>query len=155
MLTPADIQTQLKAMVRQAFPGEPVYEERCPEGFERPCTLLVMEKAEIDTQLAGRLAEVKCTFVLTTFAATDDYHYSHLAELHRRQMLLTGLFMADHIRVAGRAPHVRGPLKLAGGYDYDTVSVTFAYTVDKSEFMDLAAAPAAEHLSVAVHIEKE
>ena len=93
-------------------------------------------------------------FTLTTFVEVDEYHHSHLRALHRRQMVLTGLFMPGYIRVKdpadpkgkGRAPKVTG-LKLAGGYDYDTVTVTFSLTLSRADFMEAETAPMMEHFN--------
>ena len=153
MLTPSDIQARIVELVKAAFPGEDLHEGLCPEGFARPCNLVVLDKVEIDPQVSAYLAELSCTFTLTTFVPVDDYHHSHLAELDLRQMRLASLFMPGYIKAGDRAPKVSG-LKLAGGYDYNTVTVTLAYTVDKREYMDIATAPIASELRVAVHIKE-
>ena len=46
----------------------------------------------------------------------------------------------------GRAPHVT-ELKLAGGYDYDTVTVTFSLTLSRADFMEAETAPMMEHFN--------
>lgn len=154
MLTSSDIQARIVALIKEAFPGEDIHEGLCPEGFSRPCSLVVLDKVEIDPQVAAYLAELSCTFTLTTFVPVDEYHHSHLAELDRRQMRLASLFMPGYIKAGDRAPKVAG-LKLAVGYDYNTVTVTLTYTVDKREYMDIATAPIASELRVAVKINKE
>lgn len=151
MLTPNDIGDRLEELVRERFPGEEVYRELCPQGFARPCTLIVQEPFEGDANFGAGVVELRPVFTLTTFVETDDYHYSHLAPMHLRQMALTGLFLPGYIRVGGRAPHVT-KLALAGGYDYDKVMVTFSVTLDRSDFMELEEAPLAGDVSFRLNI---
>ena len=152
MVTPNDILDALEALVGEKFPGEPVYRDRTPSDFRRPSNLIVLEPYEGDANFGTGVVELRPVFTLTTFVEVDKYHHSHLAELHRRQMVLTGLFMPGYIRVAdpadpkgkGRAPHVT-ELKLAGGYDYDTVTVTFSLTLSRADFLEAETAPMMEH----------
>ena len=154
MVTPNDILDALEALVGEKFPGEPVYRDRTPSDFRRPSNLIVLEPYEGDANFGTGVVELRPVFTLTTFVEVDKYHHSHLAELHRRQMVLTGLFMPGYIRVAdsadpkgkGRAPHVT-ELKLAGGYDYDTVTVTFSLTLSRADFMEAETAPMMEHFN--------
>ena len=46
MVTPNDILDALEALVEEKFPGEPVYRERTPSGFQRPSTLIILEPFE-------------------------------------------------------------------------------------------------------------
>lgn len=154
MVTPNDILDALEALVGEKFPGEPVYRDRTPSDFRRPSNLIVLEPYEGDANFGTGVVELRPVFTLTTFVEVDKYHHSHLAELHRRQMVLTGLFMPGYIRVAdpadpkgkGRAPHVT-ELKLAGGYDYDTVTVTFSLTLSRADFLEAETAPMMEHFN--------
>ena len=154
MVTPNDILDALEALVGEKFPGEPVYRDRTPSDFRRPSNLIVLEPYEGNANFGTGVVELRPVFTLTTFVEVDKYHHSHLAELHRRQMVLTGLFMPGYIRVAdpadpkgkGRAPHVT-ELKLAGGYDYDTVTVTFSLTLSRADFLEAETAPMMEHFN--------
>ena len=154
MVTPNDILDTLEALVEEKFPGEPVYRERTPSGFQRPSTLIILEPFEGDANFGTGVVELRPVFTLTTFVEVDEYHHSHLRALHRRQMVLTGLFMPGYIRVKdpadpkgkGRAPKVTG-LKLAGGYDYDTVTVTFSLTLSRADFLEAETAPMMEHFN--------
>ena len=152
MVTPNDIMDELEALVEKKFPGEAIYRNLAPQGFERPSTLIVLDQCEGDANFGTSVLELRPQFTLTTFVPVDEYHHSHLAELHRRQMVLTGLFMPGYIRVKdpsdpkgkGRAPKVTA-LKLAGGYDYDTVTVTFSLTLSRADFLEAETAPMMEH----------
>lgn len=155
MVAPNDILDTLEALVGEKFPGEPVYRERTPSGFQRPSTLIILEPFEGDANFGTGVVELRPVFTLTTFVEVDEYHHSHLRALHRRQMVLTGLFMPGYIRVKdpadpkgkGRAPHVT-ELKLAGGYDYDTVTVTFSLTLSRADFIEIEQRPTMETLHI-------
>ena len=155
MVTPNDILDALEALVEEKFPGEPVYRERTPSGFQRPSTLIILEPFEGDANFGTGVVELRPVFTLTTLVEVDDYHHSHLRALHRRQMVLTGLFMPGYIRVKdpadpkgkGRAPKVT-ELKLAGGYDYDTVTVTFSLTLSRADFIEIEQRPTMETLHI-------
>ena len=152
MVTPNDIMDELEALVGEKFPGEAIYRDLAPQGFERPSTLIVLDGCEGDANFAAGVVELRPVYTLTTFVPVDARHHSHLAELHRRQMVLTGLFMPGYIRVKdptdpkgkGRAPKVTA-LKLAGDYDYDTVTVTFSLTLSRADFLEAETAPMMEH----------
>jgi hypothetical protein len=146
VLTPNDIAEELKRLVAEKFPGEDVHMELTPQGFKRPCTLIVQEAPwAADVGFSPGSLRLQPVFTLTTFVEADDYHHSHLAQLHRRQMTLLGLFLPGAIRVGDRAPHV-DKLTLGGGYDYDTVTVTLGYTVCCADFDTMEQAPRMERL---------
>lgn len=155
MVTPNDIMDALEALVAEKFPGETIYRDLAPQGFERPSTLIVLDSCEGDVSFGTGAVELRPQFTLTTFVPVNEYHQSHLAELHRRQMTLTGLFLPGYIRVKdpadpkgkGRAPKVTA-LKLAGDYDYDTVTVTFSLVLSRADFMDAEQRPVMEQLHV-------
>ena len=154
MVTPNDIMDELEALVEEKFPGEAIYRNLAPQGFTRPSNLIVLDQCEGDAQFGTGVVELRPQFTLTTFTEVDKHHHSHLAELHRRQMVLTGLFMPGYIRVKdpadpkgkGRAPKVTA-LKLAGGYDYDTVTITFSLTLNRADFLEAETAPMMEHFN--------
>ena len=146
MITPNDIMDALEALVKEKFPGEDVHQDLCPQGFTRPCTLIVQDECTCNVGFGTAIIEFAPIFTLTTFVPTDEYHQSHLAELHQRQMILTGLFLPGYIKVKDRAPKVSS-LKLAGGYDYDTVTVALSYTLLRSEFEEAVSAPLMEHFN--------
>ena len=154
MVTPNDILDALEALVREKFPEEEVYRERVPSGFQRPSTIIILEPFEGDANFGTGVVELRPVFTLTTFVEVDEYHHSHLRALHQRQLVLAGMFMPGYIRVKdpddpngkGRAPHVT-ELKLAGGYDYDTVTVTFSLTLSRADFMEAETAPMMEHFN--------
>ena len=133
MLTPNDIADRLEELIREKFPGEDVYRELVPSGYERPSNLVVYDGGSVDIGHGCRSVELRLQYTMTTFVVVDEYHHSHLAALHLRQMALAGLLLPGFIKVKDRAPKV-GEVKLEGGYDYDTVTVTFHVTLDRGEF---------------------
>jgi hypothetical protein len=149
VLTPNDIAEELKRLVAEKFPGEDVHMELTPQGFKRPCTLIVQEPWEADPKFSQGIITLYPVFTMTTFVEADEYHHSHLAPMHQRQLILLGLFLPGYIKVGDRAPHVE-KLAMGGGYDFDTVTVTFSYTLDRADFettdTDTKQAPEMQHL---------
>lgn len=159
ILTPNDILEQLKKLVQQKFPGEDVHLNLCPEGFTRPCTLIELDGCPGNVGYGCQTVELRPTVRLTTFVETDAYHHSHLKELHVRQMTLLGLFLPGYVKVGDRAVKV-GPggqenelIRLDGGWDYDTVTVPLAYTLDRGDFENIPQLPAAGELHIRQEVE--
>lgn len=151
MLTPNDIADQLEKMVAEKFPGETIYRELAPQGFTRPSTLIVQEPWTADAGYGVGMIALHPVFTLTTFVEVDEYHNSHLAPMHLRQLMLAGLFLPGCILVGNRAPKVES-IEMAGGYDYDTVTVTFGYTLDRQDFEALEQQPKMEQLHLRTEV---
>lgn len=146
ILIPNEITDKLESMISAEFPGEKVYRELVPSDFVRPSNLIVQDPSEIQVDLGCSIMEVRTTFTITTYVTTDEYAHSHLTELHIRQMRLLKLFLPGFIKVGDRAPKVKGTIKTGGGYDYDTLTVTLAYTLNWSDFLEIPQLPAADQL---------
>lgn len=144
-ITPNDIADRLQGLVETAFPGEEIYRDLVEEGFSRPSTLIVYEGGSADPGYGSNIVEMQDRFTLTTFVKVDPYHNSHLAGLHIRQMKLVGLFVPGYIKVRDRAPKVVS-IERGGGYDYDTVTVTLSYALDRNDFLNIPQQPAMEQL---------
>ena len=71
--------------------------------------------------------------------------------MHLRQMTLLGLFLPGFIKVGDRAPKVEN-IEMAGGYDYDTVTVTFGYTLNRQDFEAIAQRPTMEQLHLRTEV---
>lgn len=140
MLIPNDIADRLEVLAAEKFPGEKIYRELLPQGYTRPCTLIVQEPWEVDAGFGTGQVWLRPVFTLTTFVEVDEYHHSHMAPIHLRQMTLLGLLLPGYIKAGGRAPKVE-KIKLAGGYDYGTVTVMFGYALSREDFMELEQAP--------------
>lgn len=145
MLTPNDILDRLEELVKEKFPGEPVYRDLTPEGFERPSNLIVLDSCKGRINFGTKAVELWPVVTLTTFVPVDEYSCSHLADLHLRQMTLTGLFLPGCIKVGDRAPHV-DEVSLDGGFDYDSVTATFRYALSRSELDAMPQLPRMEQL---------
>ena len=113
MLYPQDIIDRLKELVEERFPGEPVYLDALPNGFERPSNYIQLQTFLGDAGFAPRLVEFSPVIALTTFPEADAYKNSDQREVNRRQMLLTAILMPGFIKVKGRAPKV-ARLELVG-----------------------------------------
>lgn len=152
MITPNDIADVLESMVRGRFPDEPVYRDLTPHSFQRPSTLIVHDGGAAVPAVGCSAIELRQRYTLVTFVSVDEYHQSHLAALHARQMILLGLLLPCYIRVGDRAPKVAEEIELGGGYDFDSVTVTYGYTLNREDFEKIELPPdmGALHLSTEV-----
>ena len=141
MITNNDIANAIIALVKQKFPGEPVYHDFTPAGFQRPSNLVELSGGKFYPNFSCGTVEIRPKFTLTTFVEVDPYHRQDDMELTRRQMLLLGLFLPGYIRVGDRAPKVLDGGELNNGLDFAGVTVTLSYTLDREEFMELQQLP--------------
>ena len=141
MLTINDIADAIEELVKGAFPGEPVYRDYTPTGFQRPSTLVEASGGKYYPNFGCGSVELRPQFTLTTFAEVDAYHQQENPELTRRQMLLMGLFLPGYIKVKDRAPHVLDEMELENDLDAASIIVPFSYTLDRQDFMELQQQP--------------
>lgn len=104
MITNNDIADAIAALVEKAFPGEKLYRDFTPSGFERPSNLLEISGGKFYPNAACGAVELRPQFTLTTFVEVDPYHQQDDQELTRRQMTLLGLFLPGYVKVRDRAP---------------------------------------------------
>lgn len=150
MTSPQQIADRLEELLLEKFPGEPVYRELVPTDFSRPSNLIVQNVCKGNVGYGCTVVELRPKFTINTYVPVDEYHHSHLETLHHRQMAIVGLLILGYIKVGDRAVKVSEVL-LDGGYDYDTVTVTFTVTIDRNEFIETPQqAPIAQ-----LHINKE
>lgn len=141
MITNNDIADAIAALVNEKFPGEPVYRDYTPTGFQRPSNLLELSGGKFYPNASCGSVELRPRFTLTTFVEVDPYHQSDDMELTRRQMVLLGLFLPGYVKVKDRAPHVLDEGKLENGLDFAAVTVTLSYTLSRQEFMAIQQPP--------------
>ena len=141
MITNNDIADAVAALVAEKFPGEPVYRDYTPTGFQRPSTLVEVSGGKIYPNFGCGTVELRPQITLTTFTEVDPYHQQDDQKLTRRQMTLLGLFLPGYVKVKDRAPHVLDEGEMENGLDYAAVTVTLSYTLDRQEFMELEQAP--------------
>ena len=151
MLTPNDIADRLDELVKEAFPGEEVHRELVPQGFRRPCNLIVQEPWKSEPGFGTGVIMLHPVYTLTTFVEVDEYYHTHLATMHLRQLKLLGLLLPGYVKVGDRAPKVES-IEMAGGYDYDTVTVTFGYTLDRQNFEKIKQWPNMEQLHMRMEV---
>lgn len=137
MITNNDIADTIQALVEKEFPGEPLYRDYTPSGFQRPSNLLEISGGKFYPNAVCSSVELRPQFTLTTFVEVDAYHQQDDPELTRRQMRLLGLFMPGYVKVKDRAPHVLDEGEMENGLDYAAVTVTLSYILDRHEFMEL------------------
>lgn len=141
MITNNDIADAIAALVEEAFPGEPLYRDYTPTGFQRPSNLVELSGGKVYPNFGCGTVELCPQVTLTTFTLADPYHQQDDQELTRRQMTLLGLFLPGYIRVKDRAPHVLDEGEMENGLDFAAVTVTLSYTLDRSEFMEAQQLP--------------
>lgn len=137
MITNNDIADAIQALVEKEFPGEPLYRDYTPTGFQRPSNLLEVSGGKFYPNAACGSVEVRPQFTLTTFVTVDEYHQQDDSELTRRQMRLMGLFLPGYVKVKDRAPHVLDEGEMENGLDFAAITVALSYTLDRREFMEL------------------
>lgn len=141
MITNNDIADAIAALVEKAFPGEPVYRDYTPTGFQRPSNLVEISGGKFYPNFGCGQVDIQPQFTLTTFVEVDTYHQQNDMELGRRQMKLLGLFLPGYVKVKDRAPHVLDEGEMGNGLDFAALIVTLSYTLDRQEFMDLQQLP--------------
>ena len=141
MITNNDIADAIAALVEKAFPGEKLYRDFTPTGFERPSNLVEISGGKFYPNAGCGTVELRPQFTLTTFVPVDAYHQQDDRELTRRQMTLLGLFLPGYVRVKDRAPHVLDEGEMENGLDFAAVTVTLSYTLDRREFMEIQQRP--------------
>lgn len=142
MITNNDILDAIAALVEGAFPGEKLYRDFTPTGFERPSNLLAFsEGGKFFPNASCGAVELRPKFTLTTFVPVDAYHQQDDQELARRQMTLLGLFLPGYIRVKDRAPRVLDEGEMDNGMDFAAVTVTLSYTLSRQDFMQMQQLP--------------
>lgn len=146
MITNNDIADVIAALVKKAFPEEPLYRDYAPTGFQRPSNLLEITGGKFFPNASCGSVELRPQFTLTTFTKVDPYHQQDNPELTRRQMRLIGLFLPGYIKVKDRAPHVldEGEMEnglAENGIAFAAVTVTLSYTLSRQEFMELQQLP--------------
>lgn len=141
MITNNDIADAIEALVKKAFPGEPVYRDYTPADFQRPSNLVEISGGKFFPNASCGSVELWPKFTLTTFTNVDPYHQQDDPELTRRQMILLGLFLPGYVKVKDRAPHVLDEGEMENGLDFAAITVTLSYTLSRQEFMELQQLP--------------
>lgn len=145
MITPNDIMDRLEELVGEQFPGEKIYRDLVESDFTRPSNLLEHMGSKVNVGFGSNMVEMLDKYKLTTFVEVDPYHNSHLADLHTRQMKIIGLLIPGYIKVKDRAPKVVD-IETGGGFDFDEVTVTLSYTLDRNDFLNIPQMPMVRQL---------
>lgn len=141
MITNNDLADAIAALVEQAFPGEKLYRDFVPSGFERPSNLIQMLDGKAFPDFSCWSMDIRPRFMLSTFVPVDPYDHGDAMELVRRQMSLLGLFLPGYIKVKDRAPHVQSEILMENDLDAASIIVPFSYTLSREEFMEIQQYP--------------
>lgn len=96
-----DIMQAVEAALNRAFPGEPVYWDSLPRGFQRPCSALELQKTDMTAAAAGLVWREE-SFLVTCLEAVDAHGDSSRERLTRRQSRVAALFSAGSFPVMDR-----------------------------------------------------
>lgn len=133
-LASVDLMEAVEAELNRMYPGEPVYWDYLPKGFERPCFTLECPRtagADMNAALVQREADI----LVTCLAEADAYGDSSRKELTRRQGAVLDLFAQGFLRVKDRAVKVKGE---KGEQTPDTAGVTalFSWADERPGYAD-------------------
>ncbi|MGI6029767.1 MAG: phage tail terminator family protein [Candidatus Heteroscillospira sp.] len=121
-----DIIAAVTAEIGKIYPGETIYTDALPEGFERPCFAIeCMAVACADVNRA--LVRFESTIKLTIFTAAD--------ELNERQSALLELFGGGRLNVSGRSVAVR-TVKGQRLQEAADISAVFTWTDKRPGYTD-------------------
>ncbi len=151
MITLNDIITAAKKAILKKYPGETVYTNAVPSGFQRPSFYIEGTGLTLTPDSCGA-AGLTAKIHIVCFENVDAYHNSQIESLNIRQMAVMGLFAPLYLRVGDRALDV---IKLeggAGGQDWADVTVTLAWEEDLAEFEQIAQLPKMQ--TVAIRLEE-
>ena len=136
-ISPREIADALQAQIHEVFPDETIYVDLAPQNFDRPSNLLELVKMELDPVSFGMSAiTIRYHYKITTFAAVDPVHDSHLPELDLRAMKLLSSFGIGYLRVSNRALKIQSCIADTNSYDAAEVTVVLSLTVDRTELAE-------------------
>jgi len=129
MLTPKQILDAVAGLLKERFPGEPVYQNITPIGFARPSSLVTYTSQKM-ADASCATVEVEAGVAVDIFVAVDEYHNSHLEELARRMTSVQELFAVEGLEVEDRVLHVAGNAGTVN-FDFAEISITLRYHDDR------------------------
>ena len=143
MITPKDYIDSIEELLHAAFPGEKVYRDLAPEGFDRPSNMI--ECASFTAEQAGGFAlKLDVKLIIRTFVTVDAYHNSQFDALYRRSMAILALFAKGYIRVTDqdtgekRAPKISAMAVPVTGKDFAEIHLKATMQISTSEMLDMA-----------------
>ena len=153
-ITPEMMMDAVAGQVEAAFPGEKLYRNLAPMGFERPSNMVELTAIKLDSLGLGRgTVELQYQYKITTFCVVDEVHDSHLPTLDLRAMTAVAAFAQGYVKVAERAPKVTACSANTGFNDFAEVLLTLSLNVDRSEFCPEEIWPIMEKLMVSLKVE--
>jgi len=94
----ADIMSAVEHRLNSTFLGKPVYWDRLPKDFKRPCFTVECQKAD-ETDASVFLVQKQVELLIICWVEADAYGDSSREELTRRQRRVMGLFSAGSFPV--------------------------------------------------------
>lgn len=129
----------VKAAIGRIYPGERVYVDELPEGFQRPSFALECQKDEWTDAGIG-LVRREMTLRITCFVPVNAYSDSSRETLNARQDAVMGLFGAGALHVGDRALKVRLSQGM-GTPDFAEVKAVLSWYDTRPGYVDAEAEP--------------
>ena len=147
MITPADFITVIKSQLLKQFPGELVYENITPTGFQRPCNLVKLVGIRMKESKPNAM-NLLFTYKITDYVPVDENHISDTALLDFRTMTIVGwIFGSGYLRIGDRASQVES-IQTEHNFDYTETTVVFSCAFDRNEFQPSETLPIMEQLQM-------
>lgn len=118
-----------KALLEERFPGDAVYTNVTPNGFQRPSFLIEFGEIHM-TDSSEETLRVTLPLVVTAFVAVDSYHNSDVEKLLTRMAAVQELFAISGLQIQDRVLHVVGN-KAEYNWDFAEVTITLDYLDDR------------------------
>lgn len=123
MTTPYHIVQGLRAALEARWPGETVYEERCPNEFARPSWLI--ETGELQLAAMTQSTTTLCLgFTIRAFVQVDAYHDCHFSDLADREIRCVGMLATNMLSSGDRIVRLSGVKASLRGWDYADITGT-------------------------------
>lgn len=133
-ISSVDLMEAVEAGLNRLYPGEPVYWDYLPKGFERPCFTLECPRTA-GTDMNAALVQREADILVTCLAKADAYGDSSRKELTRRQGEVLDLFAQGFLRVKDRAVKVKGE-KGEQTPDMAAVTAQFSWADERPGYVD-------------------
>ena len=127
LLETNDILRAVEAGLKKHYPGEPVYWNLLPKGFERPSFTLECTKDEVADVNIGLVRRSVTVRVTCYVAVSEGYGDSDRVELNARMDAVLGLFGMGFCEVGGRKVQVSA-MKGVGSPEVSEIAALFTWT---------------------------
>lgn len=129
-----DVLAALEGALLARYPETPVFWNRLPKDFVRPCFTLECQKVT-QTDANRLLIQREAQALVTCYTAVDAYGDCDRGELTRRQDEVLGLLSQGGLSVGDRFVSVQA-VQAAQSPDYSEVSAVFSWMDARPDYCD-------------------